>query len=206
MSVKLDINVSDLAKDITTDVMGKSAEKTALTAEDLSGLLPQEFVDIMNELERDANDFDSTANKALSQFVGVLYMLYRRSEGTNYSFGDISKEALDSIDLLSYVHCGDPYIDDYGYIHAKVYIEYDESLYRKSVQPKKYDGIDNILELLNNGYRTKRMRSIRGKWHGKKIKTLPRRYGAHFFDDVIATFMDEYAKEYHIVDAYCDVH
>lgn len=127
-------------------------------------------------------------------FIKVLRAEIDNSIGTNFAGGSISATAAAEFMRLGY----DPpkKIRD-GVYSISVY--FVDNGHRDSVAPKLYDGVDNIIDLLNAGYHTKSGKSIRGDWRGAQILTLPSRHGAHFIDDAIRVFMRDCAREFHVI-------
>ena len=98
-----------------------------------------------------------------------------------------------SINVLSNIHI------DYSYNditqNTIVDISFDESaVYRPSLQPSIYGGVDNIIALFNNGYNA--YKSIGGYWHGDYITSLQRREALHFIQNAINDFNTRYGKQY----------
>jgi len=65
--------------------------------------------------------------------------------------------------------------------------------HRSSLAPDRYDGVDNIIALLNRGYSAGG--TVYGKWHGKQIASKMSRPGAHFVENGVSNFMGSRARE-----------
>ena len=72
---------------------------------------------------------------------------------------------------------------------------FERGLHRDSLMPTVYDGVDNIVKLLNDGYVAKK--SVYGYWHGTPIWSKSIRDGAHFIEDSKSKFMTKY-PEYNV--------
>lgn len=137
-----------------------------------------------------------TVEDAAFKFMEVLTNELTNHIGEDYGSGEFSTLAQD---VLSELDCGKPYkVGDEFYIN----VYFNTDLHRESILPERYDGIDNIAALLNNGYSARD--SIYGFWtnhHGKtaKIISLEYRRGAHFVEQAIADFMGNYATEYNVL-------
>lgn len=190
MRSTVEINSDDVVASICKDLFMKNGESINLSVRDLERL---KGVDINELIASGRHSGFKAAVSAASNLSGVIYGNFASSEGTNFAAGEISKEAIESINILKHIEIMDPERYKDGTITIDVVVT-EDGLWRPSVAPEKYDGIDNILELLNRGYTARK--SIKGMWHGRKIKTLRKRAGAWFFDGVI----DEYFKLFGDVD------
>lgn len=136
-----------------------------------------------------------TPEDAASKFIEVLHKSIESHIGQDYSNGQLSELAYDALYELNY---SKPYrVGDSYYID----IYFDSDLHRESVAPDRYDGIDNIAALLNNGYRAND--AVFGVWekhNGESafIMSLPFRDGAHFVEQAINDFMGNYSSEYNV--------
>lgn len=145
-----------------------------------------------------------TVEDAAAKFIEVLYNELNSHIGADYVNGEFSALARDALSDLDY---GKPYrVGDEYYIG----VYFNTDLHRKSLEPTKYGGIDNIAALLNSGYLARNY--VYGVWtdhmgdrstdvHGrtKKIPSLRERAGTHFVEQAIADFMGNYATEYNVL-------
>lgn len=134
-----------------------------------------------------------TPKEAAEKFIEVLTNEIKSHGATDigYADGRLGPSAIDS--LINIKH-GDPYIDGDKYC---IDVNFDGELSRPSLAPKKYDGIDNIVALLNSGYEAGH--TVFGIWekHGEdRIASLTSRGGAHFIENAVDNFMDNYSTEY----------
>jgi len=126
-----------------------------------------------------------------SQFIQVLYMTIsalRSPDG--YSPGLLGPAAIEALSEIDYTKT---YKESRGYYRVGVF--FVDNLYRPSLYPEKYDGIDNIAALLNNGFGQTRG-SVYGLWHSKQITGLRRRIGAGFVQLAKDDFMGNYGVRY----------
>lgn len=144
-----------------------------------------------------------TVEEAADKFIQVLHSEISSHVGEPYEVGGISGLAQDVMDEVDY---GKPYcVGDKYYID----IYFTNELSRQSLRPKEYDGIDNIVALLNSGYDA--IDYVYGFWidhtgqvssdmegNPKKIFSLKSRGGAHFMEQAIIDFMGNYATEYNV--------
>lgn len=124
--------------------------------------------------------------EAASKFI---YVLRKEIESSG-----LSAEAMDAISQINYtsaVQIGD------GKYMIGVYFAGDLS--RPSLNTEKYDGIDNIVLLFNNGVDHK-MRPVYGKWHGRETWSRTVIPGTYFMQSAVRDFMSNYASEYNVVD------
>lgn len=110
---------------------------------------------------------------------------------------DLPNSVMDHIESFDIVTASEE-SDDFYYIGLSM----TDNARRESVQPEKYDGVDNIVALLNTGY-PKDGRSVGrvfGYWKtaDKDIWTLPQREGLRFIQQAIDRFNSTYAKEYNV--------
>lgn len=72
--------------------------------------------------------------------------------------------------------------------------------FRPSLRPDKYDGIDNIVALFNNGYPyTAAKYHVIGEWHGQKgVRGQPKRTGLHFMNTAVNDFNSTYGAKYNV--------
>ncbi len=82
----------------------------------------------------------------------------------------------------------------------EITIDFDpRALHRDSLVPQKYDGVDDIIRLFMNGYKTNKQ--VYGTWktHGNlRVRSLTHREGSRaFFDNAIKEFNDKYKGKAH---------
>ena len=77
-----------------------------------------------------------------------------------------------------------------------------DSARRESLQPEKYEGVSNIVALLNTGYPKdgRKVGRVHGYWEtaDREIWSLPHREGLRFIQHAIDRFNSTYAKEYNV--------
>lgn len=145
-----------------------------------------------------------TAEDAADKFIQVLHFEINSHIGEDYADGGISEIAKEVMEEVQY---SKPYcVGDKCYID----IYFTNELSRKSLCPEEYDGIDNIVALLNSGYEA--YGHVYGVWvnhrgqkstdmagNPKKIASLKSRGGAHFMEQAIIDFMGNYSTEYNVI-------
>lgn len=140
-------------------------------------------------------DAPKTPEDAAFKLIEVLHKTIKSCIGDDYANGKLSELAYDALYELD---CGKPYrIGDKYYIT----VYFNSDLHRDSIVPEKYDGIDNIAALLNNGYSANDV--VFGIWEkhngeSAHIMSLMFRDGANFMQQSIADFMGNYASEYNV--------
>lgn len=196
MKSRVDLNANELARNICSDVFGVNARGVSSVVNinadeirniDIDGIMSGKY----GGGGSSGGPPDDPIDAAL-ELSNIIIRSFYEKQGTDFAMGEISKQAIEDIDLPSQIEITDSIRDDTGATTIDVVIS-ESNTWRPSVAPGRYpNGVYDILEHLNYGYSARR--SIRGKWHGKKISTLKRRFGAHFYDDVIEKFMKEYGK------------
>ena len=135
-----------------------------------------------------------TPTQAAEKFIQILEDEVQSHFGSDYALGDLGQTAIESIKLEH----DKPYkIGNRYYVNLK----FVGDLHRKSLRPDYYDGVKNIVALLNKGY--PRIHSVYGVWqgHGNEPRySLTERDGAHFIEDAVRRFVTQYGKEYGILD------
>jgi hypothetical protein len=144
-----------------------------------------------------------TVEEAADKFIQVLHFEINSHIGEDFANGGISELAAE---VMEDVQFGKPYS-----IGDKCYIDvfFMEELSRESLRPEEYDGIDNVVALLNSGYvandyvygvwtNHRGHRSTDMEGNPKKIASLKSRGGAHFMEQAIIDFMGNYATEYNV--------
>lgn len=84
---------------------------------------------------------------------------------------------------------------DLGDGHFTVSVSFAGDLFRFSLDPDRYGGIDNLAALYNYGV-GHTMRQVFGYWHGELTGSRTVIPGAHFMEAAVAEFMGSYAAEY----------
>lgn len=59
-------------------------------------------------------------------------------------------------------------------------------LFRPSLYPAGYGGVNNIVALFNNGYTASH--HVYGSWHGNRVRSRLSRPGLHFMQAAVADF------------------
>ena len=94
-----------------------------------------------------------------------------------------------------------------------IYVYFGDDLHRDSLYSDKYDGVDNIVALLNNGYHAKNY--VYGYWEGHAptgeslldgrsidtsayIRSRKDREGLHFIGQAIQDFNGNYGTDYNV--------
>lgn len=126
-----------------------------------------------------------TPEEAADKFIEVL--------GKTIDSSGLSPEAVEAVKHLNYTK---PYKLNDGTYLVTVYFDVDMS--RPSLSAK-YDGINDIAELLNDGV-DHTMNRVWGEWHGRHIGSRTTIPGAHFMEQAIIDFMGNYASEYNVID------
>lgn len=74
---------------------------------------------------------------------------------------------------------------------------FTDDLHRDSLRPDLYDGANNIVAILNNGYsENKNMEKVWGVWHGARVHALTGRTGLRFMQQATMDFNVKYGAEY----------
>ncbi len=132
--------------------------------------------------------------EAASTFINILQNEIRSHQGTRYAYGEIDPSSINSLLQLDY---SKPYkVGNQYYID----IYFTNDLHRKSLNPERYDGVENIVALLNSGYSAGHRTYGYWKSSDKKIASLVERDGAHFIEQAIRTFTENYATKYGITN------
>ena len=79
----------------------------------------------------------------------------------------------------------------------RIYFSGDMS--RPSLDKETYGNINDIAVLFNNGV-DHVMNPVKGMWHGKETWSRTVIPGAHFIEQAITDFINNYASEYNVVD------
>lgn len=132
------------------------------------------------------------AAEAGNRFIEVLKAKIQERAGDDYSSGELGQTA---IAIASTLSASAPKQDGNMFI---IDISFSGDLARQSLNPDKYDGVDNIVALLNNGYDA--AKRVSGVWHGEKYLSLKHRDGAHFIQDAVDEFMSSEAALYGVTE------
>ena len=135
-----------------------------------------------------------TPEEAAEKFIEILMREIKTHENASYASGGISRSAIAGFPEIEHgtpYRVGDKYCID-------VYFSGDLS--RPSLAPSYYDGINNIIALLNSGYEAGHR--VYGTWESRawtddeRIASLVSRGGAHFIESAVDNFMGNYSTEY----------
>ena len=116
------------------------------------------------------------SNKLSKQFQNVL----AEEINNNGYLGSTARSALDGTYVSGFKRIGENVY--------KIDIDFAGDMYRPSLIPSYYGGIEDIAALLNNGYEANR--TVTGYWATANgyIKSLQSREGAHFAQDAASVF------------------
>lgn len=140
---------------------------------------------------------------AAKKFIEVLQNEIKShaiSEGGGFSSGKLGESAIDALIKLDY---GAPIKLSKRLYQIAVW--FTEDLGRESLAPDRYKGIENIAALLNSGYTAGHR--VYGVWNGhgdERIASIVKRDGAHFIENSIRNFLEDYAKEYGVTNIEVD--
>lgn len=76
---------------------------------------------------------------------------------------------------------------------------YEDGLYRPSLNPSKYGGIDNIYSLFIHGYDYSPKWGPVGIWHGRTTFALNKRNATPFVESAVASWVSRYGNELDIL-------
>ena len=130
------------------------------------------------------NFSNNLADEIATKFIDIL-KLSMESSG-------LSANAIQSISNLEYTST---YNEQTGILKIKVSFK---DTYRPSLYTKKYDGVDDIVMLLNEGV-DHVMNPVYGVWHGEKIRSATTINGAHFLEQARDKFLGEYGAKYNVL-------
>lgn len=120
---------------------------------------------------------------AAADFVSML-----RTAAASAGLPDSVMEHVESFTFAT------PYFAPDGSASLEIYMS--EAPGRASLYPKKYDGVDNIVAIFNNGYTAQD--HVYGKWHGKYVSSLDKRQGSFFMQKAVDAFMAKYGSEFDV--------
>ena len=141
------------------------------------------------------------SQKAAQKFIEILKEEIRNAVGKDFSGGQISADAAEELENIVFDKPvviktgGNRKVNKYS-----IGILFIGDPHRDSLDQNRYDGIDNIFYLLNDGYNARN--TVRGVWKGhgnNEIESLQNREGAHFVESAIKRFMSECAAQYNVV-------
>ena len=136
-------------------------------------------------------------SKAGEMFIDILKQKIEQHAGENYSDGQLGKTAIEAASNLS---SSAPYKEGHDYC---IDINFEGNKHRDSLAPDTFEGVRNIIALLNNGYTA--YPQIRGVWKGHESNgdfyfSLTDRAGAHFVQEAIDEFRSLYGDKFGIID------
>lgn len=146
-----------------------------------------------------AANAETIVTAAADRFIDVLQQeinSHALSDGLDYSKGGLGSAAIDSLTRLS--HDKPHKVKDNRY---QIQVCFDGDLSRESLAPDRYDGIKNIVALLNSGYTAGHR--VYGVWKGHgdaKRSSLISRGGANFIENAVNSFKGNYANDYGVID------
>ena len=82
---------------------------------------------------------------------------------------------------------------------AVVDVYFSGNQHRDSLMPETYDGVDNVIAVLKNGYaENEKIAKVCGDWHGIRVHGLTERTGMHFIQQAVDSFNRIYGAEYNV--------
>lgn len=149
-----------------------------------------------------------SANKAADIFVTILRDTILSAQGSDFASGELGNSAVSSLLNIKHSLPKRTGISRENIYYYSVDISFMGDKHRDSLEPDRFGGIDNIVALLNAGYKDKGSRrtnaNVSGEWHGKQITGLRRRSGANFLEDAVRRYTDEYAVKHGVVGVRID--
>lgn len=131
-----------------------------------------------------------------AKFISTMLESARSAQGASARGGVLGSTAIDAI---SNFVAGTPAVLEAGEMTViTIPFNFEGNLHRDSLCPAKYNGVDNIVALLNNGYSAGA--TVYGSWHGQDIYSLKQRSGTRFIQTAVRQFWDRYASEYNIIN------
>jgi hypothetical protein len=132
-----------------------------------------------------------TAADIARKFIEALsFVIIGQETAISPAAGGLGRTAVESLTELDFLDARK--LSRYRYL---VGVYFKDSLYRPSLFPQKYDGVQNIAALLNSGFGTTR-NDVFGFWHGAPTLGLRERVGAHFLETAKDEFMAMYGDKY----------
>lgn len=145
---------------------------------------------------------ETDMHKAAAKFIQVL-----RSTAQSYDLPASVMSRFDSLDTSSILKMPDG--------SAMIYVYFGGDLHRDSLYSEGYDGVDNIIAVLNNGYHARDY--VYGWWDGHApsggasgelrnslskdyayIRSRKDREGLHFIQQAVQDFNGNYGSEYNV--------
>lgn len=145
---------------------------------------------------------ETDMHKAAAKFIQVL-----RSTAQSYDLPASVMSHFDSLDTSSIIKMPDG--------SAMIYVYFGGDLHRDSLYSEGYDGVDNIVAVLNNGYHARDY--VYGWWDGHApsggasgelrnslskdyayIRSRKDREGLHFIQQAVQDFNGNYGSEYNV--------
>lgn len=161
--------------------------------------LQQKFENIANEITKDRNEVKMTNGINKASLKRKIYAIINEQTKENakeigeqmankfcellynaISTSGLSDNAIDRISDFSHTVT----VLNNGEIQIDVYFNNKQS---NSLFPEKYDGINNIVLLLNDGV-DHTMQPVYGEWHGERIKSRTEINGIGFLEKAINDF------------------
>lgn len=109
-------------------------------------------------------------------------------------------------EIASVLNCNAPIYNGDG--TATVDINFGDDLYRSSLSPSRYDGIENIIALYNNGVdkcsEGTVMNQIWGYWHGDYVGSRTYIPSTHFIQDAVNGFKASFSGIYNVINVKID--
>lgn len=160
---------------------------------------------ILGHIKLETKGECATPEEAADKFVEVLK---KEINSHAMSQGGLSGRGLGgtAIDALTNIEHGAPIKLDKT--HYQIEVWFSGNLHRDSLAPDYFDGIDNIVALLNRGYSARNV--VYGTWVGHgyadsfNIPSLQHREGLHFIENAVTDYMSNYSNKYGVIDIRVD--
>lgn len=160
---------------------------------------------MLGSIKLEAKGDYGTPEEAADKFVEVLK---KEINSHAISQGGLSGRGLGgtAIDALTNIEHGVPIKIDQN--HYKIEVWFRGNLHRDSLAPDYFEGIDNIVALLNKGYSAHNV--VYGTWSGHgyadsfNIQSLQNRDGLHFIENAVTDYMSNYSNKYGVTDIMVD--
>lgn len=132
----------------------------------------------------------------LCHVVGLEAREHERPDG-----GDVHKGIPHSVvSIIENIDYGKPKkISDTEY---SIDLYFTNVLQRPSLMPSKYEGINNIVALFNNGEISPKSKYVYGEWHGEFHRGITSREGTHFIEQAVNDFNGNYGALYNATAEY----
>lgn len=102
----------------------------------------------------------------------------------------VSGSVMDAVSTLSYM------VEDLGEGSYRFNLYFGGNLYRDSLAPEKYGGVENIIALFNNGYVAGS--PVHGEWHGHYVSSKTIRPSLMFMQQAVDAFIGQYGGQYNM--------